>query len=453
MRDFLVVMIVLGSVPLIFVRPQVGILMWFWLSMMNPHKLAWGYAQSFRVALVAGIATLVAWMFSRESKIPPNLGITHALAAFTFWVSVAAVFAIHPETAFPKWEEIIKILVMTFVTMCIVRSRERIEQLAWVIALSIGFYGIKGGLFALVTGGNYRVYGPDGTFIGENNALALALIVILPLLNFLRTNVTARWAKHGLLVGMCLTVCAILASYSRGALLGLMVMVGFLLLKARRRASLILVLGAMSVAVIFMLPAQWYERMDTIGHYDEDASAVGRLDAWAFAYRLALDHPLVGGGQLVGTDDRLFKHYVPKAETARAAHSIYFEVLGETGFVGLGLFLTLLLVSYRAGSEIIKRAGNRPDLAWARSLAAMIQVSIVGYAAAGAFLSLGFFDLYYALVALMAATQFVVRSELAKPSSAAKAAAGTGAPSAVLVPAGTGLLPALSSAPLRGAHS
>src|SRR5438477_1392823 len=253
MRDFLVVMIVLGSVPLIIVRPQIGILMWFWLSMMNPHKWAWGYAQVFRVALVAGIATLLAWLISQEPKLPPRSSIVYTLAAFTFWVSLAALFAIHPEVAIPKWEEIIKILLMTFVTMCIVQSRERIEQLVWVVAVSIGIYGVKGGLFSIATGGHYKVWGPDDTFIADNNSLALALIVILPLLQHLRTTATIRWVKLGLLGSMGLTIISILGSYSRGAFLGLGVTLGFLVLRSRRALVTALVLVGVFAASLTCL--------------------------------------------------------------------------------------------------------------------------------------------------------------------------------------------------------
>ena len=71
MRDFLIVLIVFGSVPLILVRPQIGVLMWYWISLMNPHRLSWGYAYDLRVALVVGAVTIIAWLFSRERKLPP----------------------------------------------------------------------------------------------------------------------------------------------------------------------------------------------------------------------------------------------------------------------------------------------------------------------------------------------------------------------------------------------
>jgi probable O-glycosylation ligase (exosortase A-associated) len=234
------------------------------------------------------------------------------------------------------------------------------------------------------------------------------------MLQYLRTNTADKRVKLGLSAAMGLTVISILASYSRGALLGLGITLGFLFLKARRRVATALIIGSVLLAGLFMLPEGWFDRMQSIQDFEQDQSAIGRFDAWTFAYKLALDHPFFGGGQLVGNDVVLFKHYVPTAINARAAHSIYFEVLGETGFVGLGIFLILIYVSFRAASEIIRSTRDRPELQWARSLAAMLQVSFVGYATTGAFLSLGFFDLYYALVAIVAVTQLVVRRELGK---------------------------------------
>src|SRR5579864_3683503 len=384
MRDFLVVAIVLGSVPLILVRPQVGIILWFWLAMMNPHREAWGYAREFRVALVVGCATLVAWLLSRERKLPPNLPIVYALAGFTFWLSLAALFAIHPDVSVPKWEEIMKVLLMTFVTMCIVQTRDRINQVVWTIVLSLGFYGVKGGIFSILTGGNYRVWGPENSFIGDNNSLGLALIMLLPLIQYLRVNNTAQWIRLGLMGGMGLSIIAILGTYSRGALIGLTMTLGFLLMKARYRALTFLVSGAVLGLTLVMLPSDWYVRMGTIENAEQDASVQGRFDAWTFAYKLALDHPFLGGGQAIsGNDDALFRHYVPTAPAARAPHSIYFEVLGETGFVGLGFFLALLVISYLSARNIIRSTRGHPELAWAGSLAAMLQVSIVAYAITG----------------------------------------------------------------------
>jgi len=149
-----------------------------------------------------------------------------------------------------------------------------------------------------------------------------------------------------------------------------------------------------------MLPEQWFERMQTIGEYQSDSSALGRLNAWQMAYNLAKDRPLVGGGFDIW-DPGVFARYAPVPWDVHVAHSIYFSVLGEHGFIGLGLFLLLGMLSWMTGRWIIKKARPRRDLAWAVHLAEMCQVSLVGYAVGGAFLSLAYYDLPYYIMGVL----------------------------------------------------
>ena len=138
---------------------------------------------------------------------------------------------------------------------------------------------------------------------------------------------------------------------------------------------------------------------------------MGRINAWHFAYNLASDRPLVGGGY-GAFDPNLFHRYAPVPEDFHDAHSIYFEVLGEHGFVGLGLFLVLGFLSLRHANKVRKSTKDIPKLQWAYDLMSMIQVSIVGYAVGGAFLGLAYFDLYYHLIVMIVLTHRLVDQHL-----------------------------------------
>jgi probable O-glycosylation ligase (exosortase A-associated) len=174
--------------------------------------------------------------------------------------------------------------------------------------------------------------------------------------------------------------------------------------------------------------------MNTINDYQEDASAQGRINAWKMAWNLAVDRVLIGGGFNVYMPD-VFARYAPIPE-ARAAHSIYFQVLGEHGFVGLFLFLLIWILTWSHAKKIVRAVGRDPELSWARELALMVQVSLVGYAVGGAFLSLAYFDLPYDLMICIVVTSAIIRQ---------RAASATGP-----LPAST---PALNGAPSAGAAS
>jgi probable O-glycosylation ligase (exosortase A-associated) len=172
-------------------------------------------------------------------------------------------------------------------------------------------------------------------------------------------------------------------------------------------------------AAVAFMPAQWSQRMDTIKEYQEDDSAMGRINAWSMAFNLAKDRPLTGGGFEI-YNGATFARYAPNPVDVHAAHSLYFQALGEHGFIGLGLYLLLGLLSWRTGTRIIRNTAKRPDLKWAGTLATMLQVSMIGFGVGGAFLSLLYFDVPYYLMAMMVVTDRLVTSALQAEVKAAK---------------------------------
>ena len=167
------------------------------------------------------------------------------------------------------------------------------------------------------------------------------------------------------------------------------------------------------------MPERWAERMDTIGAYEEDGSAQGRFNAWAMAFNLAKDRPFLGGGFEI-TKRELFDRYAPDVEdVTRAAHSIYFQALGEHGFFGLGLYLLLGFLTWQTGTWIIRNTRGLSEYQWAFSLASMIQVSLIGFAIGGTFLSLLYFDVPYYLMVAMMVTHSIVKKELKEKAALA----------------------------------
>ncbi|BCO30241.1 O-antigen polymerase [Thiohalobacter sp. COW1] len=412
-RDIAVTVAVLALLPLILRRPYIGILAWSWIGYMNPHRLAYGFAREAPFAMIIGATTLVAMLFMKEKIRLPWSRETAVLLLFVLWMCLTTVFSLQQEYSVLQLEKVVKIQVMTFVTMMLMLHRDRLDLLVWVIVLSLGFYGVKGGIFTLMTGGGYHVMGPLGSFIGGNNELGLAMIMTLPLMRYLQLQRDRKWQRNLFTAAMALTVIAILGTQSRGALVGLAVMAVVLILKSRRRFALLLLAALMIPAAMTIMPESWFERMHTIKEYEEDQSAQGRINAWHFAVNLAQDRPLVGGG-FEAFHWRNFRYYAPDPHDVKDAHSIYFEVLGEHGFAGLLIYLLLGFFTWRSATWIIRNTRERGDLLWSRDLAAMIQVSLAGYASAGAFLGLAYFDLYYHLIAMIVILRVLVRQQLAQ---------------------------------------
>jgi len=422
MRDIFVTGVVFASLPLILYRPWIGIVMWTWLAFMNPHRLTWGFAYSLPFAYMVALATLVGILVSREPKKIPWTRETVLLAAFLAWVTVTTFFAAYPDFAWAQLNKVAKIQFMIFIALILMNDRIRINALVWTIALSLGFYGIKGGIFTVLQGGAYSVRGPAQSFIGGNNEIGLALIMTVPLMRYCQLAATHWFIRWGFTGAILLTILAIVGSQSRGALVGLGAMAVFLWLKSRRKFMTALLLAAAVVPVLFVMPEKWWDRMHSIADYQQDQSAQGRLAAWGMAFNLARDRFFGGGFEAF--QRAMFERYIPEYGGRHDAHSIYFEVLGEHGFVGLALFLALGIATWFSASWIIRNARKDPEMKWMSDLAAMVQVSLVGYASAGAFLGLAYFDFYYNLVAIVILSRTLLLKHLAAKAPARATQAG-----------------------------
>ncbi|MEO8132703.1 MAG: putative O-glycosylation ligase, exosortase A system-associated [Betaproteobacteria bacterium] len=415
MRDLVLMAILYGAVPFILFRPVVGIWFWVLVSVMAPHRLGWGSAFDQPFGLVFAMATVMGMLFSKEPKRLPMTPFTLIVLLMVVWLVITTAFAFDTLGSMPFLERFLKLQFMLFVTMYLLHTRQHVHTLIWILTASVAFYGVKGGLFTLMGGGIDRVFGPTGSYIEENNTLALALIMAIPLLRYLHLQSTNPKLRWGLVASMVLCGFSVLGSQSRGAFIAGAAMLAMFWLKGKNKLSVGLLLLVLVPLAIGFMPDQYGKRMETIETYDRDASAQGRINAWMMAWNLAKDRPLVGGGFDI-YNYSIFARYAPDPTDVHAAHSIYFTMLGEHGFVGLALFLLLWFVVWRDASWIIRKVKDREELKWASDLASMVQVSLAGYAVGGAFLSLAYFDVPYNLAVALVLTRILIAKEIARES-------------------------------------
>lgn len=406
MRDLLLAAVVFGLLPFVLKRPYWGVLLMAWLGYMNPHRLAYGFMLSFPVVMISALATMIGLVMTKEPKKIVWTRETIMLALFIAWMGITTLMAEYPKAAAEQYEKVIKIHILTFITLMLLTSRERIHGFVWVVVLSLGFYGLKGGVFTIVHGGAYRVNGPSTTFIAGNNELALALVMTIPLMRYLHLQEKHRLIKMGLMGGMLLTAIAAIGSQSRGALLALSLVGGAFWLKGRNKFGMAVLILISAAIIVSLMPDTWYQRMDTIKTYDQDESALGRLNAWAVAFAVAKERVFGGGFEL--WTPAMFARYAPNPDDVHDVHSIYFEAMGEQGFIGFAMFMSLLGMTWFKCQRVVKLTRKSPDLSWARDLASMLQVSLIGYMTGGAFLGMAYFDYPYHLMVLAVMTHHLV---------------------------------------------
>lgn len=424
MRDLFLSFILLAIGLQTLRAPAAGILGWTWLTLMTPQRLAWGFAIDTPFNLLIAAATFVSLIFSRERRWPPLNVLTLIWLAFIADITLTTSLSLAPEIAWERWSRTIKIMTLGLLIPTVITDKNRIHSLILIIAISISYFGIKGGAFTLLTGGDFHVFGPPDSELADNNNLALALCMTLPLLNYIRLQSCSRVSRVSATIAMMFDAVAVLGTYSRGGLVGLGIMGTYLIWKSKHRILVGALAGVAIVIASQYMPGVWVSRMHTIGQADEDASFKQRLDAWKVALNIVEARPLIGSGPGASERPRVYAQFSPpdsvyleRAEKmqvqpvigAHAYHSIYFQVLGDNGFPGLFLFLGLLGITWIYLGQIRRSTAGKPEESWAFDLATMTQVSMVSYLVAGAALSMAYYDMPYLFMGIAIAMRNVVR--------------------------------------------
>jgi putative inorganic carbon (HCO3(-)) transporter len=339
LRDITLLIIWLGLIPISLVHPWIGILAWYWIAYFVPHGLVWGFARNLPVALAIGGATLVGFLFTRDKKPLPRSAITSFMVLFVVHIALTTILAHNRANAFGKWVWVNKVLLMTFVMMCLFQDRARLRWLYRVAALGLGFYGFKGGIWVLLTGGGELVLGPEQSFFADNNTLGLALCMNLPVLLYLSREETRPWLRSFLRLVFGLSIIAIIFTYSRGAFLGLLTVLCIIIWRSpwRLRFAVAIVLVALIGAPL--APQRLWTRLDSITKQDSaetrDRSATERIEAWKTSLSIAVTHPLTGAGfRALDNPDLWYLHFGPGYIATSDAHSLYFELLGSVSISG-----------------------------------------------------------------------------------------------------------------------
>lgn len=396
-------------------RPFIAVGMWIWTAMFFPNAWLHGMASGFRYNLLfTGIAILGYLMLKDKPKV--SFGAIGAFVLLFFlWTTVSTVFTSGvPDVAWEMWIRFFKVILLFVFVLLVLDKKLHFDFFLWCVVMSIGFYAGLEALKYVASGGGHMIEGFYGHVLGDRNELALAFVMTLPVCAYLlgEYGKSAIVVRFGLLGLMGLIVTAIIGTQSRGGFVALLGLAGYFFLKSERKVVLALLAVVLVGVLSNVVSDEWTNRMDTIGEAGEDASFMGRVVAWKLSFILAMNNPFFGGGfktleyyPMWLTLSQEFFSYpffytgdaLPDTTRGHAAHSVYFQVLGEHGFGGLAVYVAMLVVSFRAAHRVAVKARKHAETAWIASLGTMLQLVIFAFALGGAALSFAYFELLFAM--------------------------------------------------------
>jgi len=427
-RDTLVILIILLSAPVALFNAYFGVLMWTWIAYFNPHRYAWGLTRygAFQPALIVAVPTLIGALFAQKNTrilIRETVLLASLWAWFAFttvYISFVPEFSGHVADANLHLQEVSKILLMTFITILLVASKQKLRILVFVILGSFGLKAFFAAIFYLKTGGEFQIWGPEGSFIYDNNDFALAMNMAIPMFFYMARAESKPWMKLTLRALMVCAIVCVIGTYSRGGLVGLTAITLVLVAKSRHKVVSFVFVAIAVLGILMLTTDKWQDRMTDFLQGNLDSSANSRLVAWGGGWNLAMEYPITGGGFDVYTDEGIFPQFVPRALRGalytkvghlHSSHSVYFELLGEQGFVGLGLFLALIGSCYRSLWKLRKVSRVYSELAWVEPYTNMFELTMLAYLVNGLTLGRAYFDFLYQVIALIIVVKILARRD------------------------------------------
>lgn len=407
---FMVVMTLAGTAGVFVAGPSWGVTVYYLFAVLRPQfiwqwSLPMGVQWSQYVAIATILAVLTGWRGRGHAEGDDRMGRptrawspAHTVVVlFGGWIVVCYFNAYNKEYSYIVFIDYLKIFIMFIISSIVLR---RVSEL-WVIFLltgvSLAYISYEINFLYLVNG--YLGIQRNGYGGLDNNGAGLMLAMGVPLCLFAWEGSRSRW-RWVFLAMIPLCIHAVLMTYSRGAMLSILVAWPLMLARSRYRARVGLgtVLFA-ALAIPVMAGAEIQQRFFTVQHNEEDASAQSRRQSWAAAWAIAKDHPIFGVGV---RNANLFSYRYGADMEGRTIHSQYLQIAADCGFVGLGLYLSILLLVTASTWKARRAAAQMGDLEAdrVRAIASGIECALFTFCFGAIFLSLEVFELPYLLILL-----------------------------------------------------
>ncbi len=415
-------LIVLGCMA-----PFVMALAYIWVDLFRPNDVAPALGQLLPFSLTTAVLTVGAYLVL-DRRNPPRLGLlTALLVVWAAWITLTTTWALFPTSAWWKWDWAFKTIVFTALLPFVFRSRIQIEAALLVILLCIASNVLPFAFKSMIGGGGYgRAFGLidiNGGWGGEGTTLGTYAFACLPLVAYLQRHsvlAPARgWLRWIYLAAPGIAIVGAFGTFARAALVACFVWAALTWWQSRRKLMVAAMMVAATTAVVPLMGDAWLARISTSLEPRQEQSANTRLLVWAWTIDLANSHPAGAGfnsylGNRVTARDEYGLEIV---EEGRAFHSIYFEVLGEHGWIGLAIFFAIFAVFFLDMRRIRRQVRDRPDLEWLGDLARALSHGVLIFMAGAAFVGIAFYPLQYYLFALAVSASAALHRAAAAPVS------------------------------------
>lgn len=464
MLDIALALFIIAFVALGFRRPFLWVLAFLYVDTLAPGKMGWTFMPALKVSLVTFVAAFAGWLLAdtkHGSRFTFRQLLMVALLFYCWWTTMHADF---PEFALLKWEWVWKALVFAIFLPLTLTTRLRIESALLVMVLSVAAIVISAGIKVVLGGGGYEnklFFVNDNSGLYESSTLATVAICVIPIILWLVRYGTVfpdDWRVRTFAGGV-IFACLLMpvGTEARTGLLCIALLLILAFRDVKRRFTFVVVGASLGLLMLPFVPQNYWDRMATIGSHEGDESASTRVAVWQWTIDYVKDKPTGGGFDAFRGNSFTYKmpvadkqgnttaiEYQQVTDKARAYHSAVFEMLGEQGYPGIGLWLWLHALGLwqmerlrRRWRKKLKRGGAQ-DQQWVAPLATALQYAQAIYLLGSLFQGIAYQPFVLSLIGLQCALWSYCKrldsAEIARPSVGEELAAASVSGDAVAAP-------------------
>jgi len=377
-----------------------------WVDTIKPQSLAYSFLNDRPLSMIMAVVCMFSFMLNfKQKQKHTKLNLLGILLGFSIWVTITTVFSLYPDQAWVKWNDSIKVLIFSALIPFFIANKNQLEAIMIAFSVSMSFFVLAVGVKTIFGGGGYGVVlipGRSGV-LAESSTFAAFAVMLIPFHVFLAQHsilFSHIPLKRSMMLGaVALSVLATIGSGARTGLLGIGILFVKMFSESRRKIILILIAAFFGAISLQFMSESWYERMDTLKDVGNESSAMGRVVVWRWTLDFVQERPIGGGFVSYLANRGKLNQYTDNRSLAfqgtKAFHSIYFEVLGEHGYLGLFLYLLMIFLVYRMLGKIKKESDDE----WIKSAAVMLRVVIIVFLVCGAFIGIAFQPTLYLMIA------------------------------------------------------
>jgi len=354
------------------------------------------------------VLAIVGWFSGKRSRWV-SVTTSKWMVSYLIVIIIASLLAFNSDVSWNHFMDFFEWFLVYFIVINIVNSEKRLFVFLLIFVFAtykMSFFGARTWAMRGFSFESWGIQGPSGPF--ENSGeFSVQMLMMLPIAYRLTASIKP-WltrSKYWLMLGAPATAALTIAgASSRGSQISMLVQAYHTFLRGKLGFKPIVIAAVLLTVLYNLIPPEQMNRFQSAG---EDDNSRQRLIYWKRGAEMIQDHPIFGVGYF-NFVPYFNAHYLSDIRgTAELPHNIFVQVGTDAGIVGLGVYLAIIVSTFRATRAIRLRLKDQTEF-WLYNISYGYDAAMVGFLIAGQFVTIGYYPFMWVNLAFVAATKNIV---------------------------------------------